>query len=229
MIYYNQLNYANIPYPSSLYPNATIKTSGCGVCCASIVVENLTGKDFPPEISAKFSMENKARAATGTDMATLAKALCCKFDEMTYWSTDDSNIVASAVEDGAIAIANTKGGDKGLFSTSGHYVVLAGYKNTTFSVLDPYLYNGKFDTKYRKGKVTQHDNVLYVSQEHVANDCKRYYIFKKNGENMNQLSIEKAKEIIRTKIGLQQKTIEYMWNYRYGDDLIIKIAMALCK
>ena len=230
MIYYNQLNYADIPYPSSLYPNATVKSGGCGVCCASMIVENLAGQAFQPEVSAKFSINCGARAATGTDMEVLARALCQKFD-LTYQSTTDINAVASAMQTGTMAIANTKGGTNGLFSTSGHYVVIAEYKNPSFTVLDPYLYSGKFNTSTRKGKVRQSGNLLQVSKENVAADCKKYYIFKGVNKQMEsskkQFSVEEAKRIIKEKAGLADATIDFLYNYRYGDDLLVKLAKAM--
>ena len=230
LIYYNQINYNSIPYASSLYPNATVKTSGCGVCCASMIVENLTGESFPPEESAKFSINCGARAATGTDMAILAKALCKRF-KLEYQVVSDIAAAARAISGGAMAVANTKGGTNGLFSTSGHYVVLAEYQNSSFTVLDPYLYSGKFKTSTRKGKVKQNGNILQVSKENVAADCKKYYIFKGVNKKMEssktQLSVEEAKGIIKEKAGLADGTIDFLYNYRYGDDLLVKLAKAM--
>ena len=58
-------------------------------------------------------------------------------------------------------------------------------------------------------------------------DEKAWQAFKLKLSEANEMTVEQAKEIISTKIGLADKTIEYLWNYRYGDDLIIKIAKAV--
>ena len=41
MHFYCQLNYEHIPYPSPTSPNGNLANNGCGVCCASMVVEHL--------------------------------------------------------------------------------------------------------------------------------------------------------------------------------------------
>ena len=52
MHFYCQLDYEHIPYPSPTSPYGNLANNGCGVCSASMVVEHLTGVDFPPEESA---------------------------------------------------------------------------------------------------------------------------------------------------------------------------------
>ena len=66
----------------------------------------------------------------------------------------------------AVAVANV--GKAGLFSDSGHYVVVAEAGSSFLSVLDPYLYPGKFDKPGRRGKVTLNGNVAYVSPEELV-------------------------------------------------------------
>ena len=41
--YWNQNNYPDIPYG-----DGTVASSGCGLCSACMVVENLTGQSFTP-------------------------------------------------------------------------------------------------------------------------------------------------------------------------------------
>lgn len=42
-----------------------------------------------------------------------------------------------------------------------------------------------------------------------------------------QMTVEQAKEIIKREVGLADDTIQYLWSYRFGDELLIKIAEAL--
>lgn len=226
MVYYNQRDYANVPYPSAALPDATVKSGGCGVCCASMIVENLLGQSFPPPQSAKFSIQNGARVVGGTDMGRLSKSLCGAFSLKCEANTSIDR-AQEIINAGAMAIAHTKGGDKGLFSTGGHFVVLADFSNKQFTVLDPYLYAGKYTLSYRKGKATQKGNFLFVSAENVASDCKKYYIFEKVVEKMAELTVEQAKQIIKQKAGLSDTTIQFLYNYRYGDDLLKKLANAM--
>ena len=55
MHFYCQLDYEHIPYPSPSSPYGNLANNGCGVCSASMVVEALTGEDFPPEQSAALA------------------------------------------------------------------------------------------------------------------------------------------------------------------------------
>ena len=70
----------------------------------------------------------------------------------------------------------------GLFCQQTHYVVISGAGSSFLSVLDPYLYPGKFDKPGRRGKVTLNGVTAYVSPEELDRDTKRYYIFEKTEE-----------------------------------------------
>ena len=58
----------------------------------------------------------------------------------------------------------------GLFTTNGHYIVLVGINGNTLSIFDPYMYNGKFDTPSRRGKVMVSGHTIYCS----INNFKQY-------------------------------------------------------
>ena len=45
----------------------------------------------------------------------------------------------------------------------GHFIVLVCVDNNTIKIYDPYLYNGKFNTSTRRGKVTVNGNTVYCS------------------------------------------------------------------
>ena len=54
----------------------------------------------------------------------------------------------------------------GLFTTGGHYIVLAGLKdNNTIIVYDPYLYTNKFNVYGRQGKAKVEGNNVYVTYD----------------------------------------------------------------
>ena len=64
----------------------------------------------------------------------------------------------------------------GLFTTSGHYIVLVGYNGGTISVYDPYSYVGKFNTPSRKvAGAKLSGNTVFVSEKN----------FKKYGNTVN--------------------------------------------
>lgn len=66
-IYYNQADprWASHPYPSSSYPNATVKSAGCGPTCAAMVISSTKEIIYPDEMC-DISRENGYRASSGT-------------------------------------------------------------------------------------------------------------------------------------------------------------------
>ena len=178
-----QRDYPKIKYPSRLYPNATVASSGCGPTCASMVVETLTGKRFPPEQAAAFALECGARVSTGTDMAVLAKALARAFG-LTVRHTNSVTDLPAALKRGAIAIANVGGdrsGYKGVFSDGGHYVVVLGLApDGRLMLADPGFYAGKYQKPHRKA-VEVAGNLLYAPPQVLDKDAQnrnpRYLLF----------------------------------------------------
>lgn len=73
----------------------------------------------------------------------------------------------------------------GLFTTGGHYIVLVGYENNTFKIFDPYLYNGKFNTSTRRGKVELSGNTIYcsVSNFKAYANYKQFFCYKNDRAN----------------------------------------------
>lgn len=185
MIYYNQNDYANIPYPSPSNPNATIKSGGCGVVSICMIVSNLTSTRLTVPEGAKLSMFCGARVSGGTDMQRLSQVACQKYG-MTYTTTSDENALIKHIQSGGMAIANV-GGDRsgwtGVFSDSGHYVVVATYDATTkkLGIMDPGYYSGKFNKTGRKGKVQIQGNLCYVTpavlHADTYNRTPNYYLF----------------------------------------------------
>ena len=41
------------------------------------------------------------------------------------------------------------------------------------------------------------------------------------------MTVEQAKEVLKNKVGLSDVTITYLYNYRWGDDLLCKLALAV--
>lgn len=181
-MYYNQRDY-NVPYPSASHPYATIKTSGCGVCAMSTVLETFINS-MPPAKMAEYSISVGARADTGTDMRVLSKSVSHDYNLQTTL-TDDKNALYEHVKSGSIAIANVGGdrkGYKGLFCTTGHYIVVLWNKGK-LAVLDPDYYKGKYNINGRDKKVELDYPYIYCNLDDLDKDCEnrspRYYLFSK--------------------------------------------------
>lgn len=41
------------------------------------------------------------------------------------------------------------------------------------------------------------------------------------------MTVEDAKSVLKAKAGLSDATLTYLWNYRWGDDLLVKLAQAM--
>lgn len=148
-----------------------------------MVVETLLGYPFPLEKSADFALEHGARVPGGTDMGVLSRALEEAFG-LKVTRTDSITVLRAALEQGSIAVVNVGGdraGYKGVFSDSGHYlVVLAEAPDGRLVLADPYLYAGKYDKPHRQA-VEVVGNLLYAPPDVVNKDAEnrrpRYTVF----------------------------------------------------
>lgn len=180
--FYCQLDYEHISYPSLTSPNGNIANNGCGVCCASMVVESLTSQKFPILESAAFSKKSGAREGFGTDMSILAPALAKRFLFQIEKTTDVERVLEFLQSGKGLVIANPAGdreGWTGIFADSRHYVVVANAKDTLVEVWDPMYRPGRYDTPSRKGKVQMDGFKAYAQFEIIVNDCngRPYYLF----------------------------------------------------
>lgn len=148
-IYFNQADkrWANHPYPSSAHPNATIKSGGCGATSGAMIVSSFKQTIYPNQMGDMF-IANGFRAAQGTSASAfpwLAKKYNLKMKRTIY-----INDAVDCLKRGGMCIAHLYDPNNSLFSTGGHYVVLADIRGNNLVVYDPYLYAGKFKNGKRK-------------------------------------------------------------------------------
>ena len=183
--FYCQLDYEHVPYPSPVgAKNGNIANNGCGVCAASMVAENMLGISFLPEESAKLAKACGAREGYGTDLYIYAPAFA-KHVGLCVRDTEDAQDALRFLQEGrGMIIANVRGdreGHIGVFSNSGHYIVLAGANGTEVKVWDP-MYkegSGRFDVPGRKGKVRLDGTDAYADFAEIEKDCfeRPYFLF----------------------------------------------------
>ena len=183
--FYCQLDYEHVPYPSPVgAKNGNIANNGCGVCAASMVAENMLGISFPPEESAKLAKACGAREGYGTDLYIYAPAFA-KHVGLCVRDTEDAQDALRFLQEGrGMIIANVRGdreGHIGVFSNSGHDIVLAGANGTEVKVWDP-MYkegSGRFDVPGRKGKVRLDGTDAYADFAEIEKDCfeRPYFLF----------------------------------------------------
>lgn len=156
MYYYNQENYNSVGYDNpSTSKKETIKTSGCGVCSACMVFNNLAGKElYTVAQMAKFSLSNGCRDNYGTNVKSLLTALCKANKAFSFTTTTDESKLVAHLKKGGMAIAN-QGDSYNVFSTAGHFVVAYKMSGNNIQVLDPQMYNGKYDAYSRPSRIVK--------------------------------------------------------------------------
>lgn len=194
---YNQHNYAHVPYAAPGFEKATVKSGGCGVVAASMIVENLSGSAFPPERSAAYSIHIGSRVRGGTDMRKLSSSVSKEFG-LELETSDSASALLACLKCGGMAIANVggdRGGYRGVFSSGGHYVVVFGVRGDRLEIADPGLYDGKYEKSYRS-MVTVDGDVLLASSAVLDRDCAnrtpKYYLFRKE---MPMVRYERLRDI----------------------------------
>lgn len=186
--YYNQNNYTNVPYPSASLPKATVKSGGCGVCCGAMIVSSMTDKIVDPKAMAAYAITKGARVPGGTDIISLAKAICEDYG-FTFETTSDELVLLKHLSEGGMAVVNVGGnrnGYTGVFSNEGHFIVAAECAGNKVTILDPGYYVGKFNLAGRKGKVSINGNYCYCDISVLAADTSNrhpaYTLFTKRKE-----------------------------------------------
>ena len=153
----------SIPYPSPSHPSATVATSGCGVCASLMALMNLTKNKVSLKNWTKALINAGCRANEGTDMDAVCAFMKKKYS-IAYSKTIDIKKLVSWLKKGYGAIANV--GAKGYFSSSGHFVYVAGITSGgKLIVLDPYYYSDKW--KSTVNGIDRSKNFKYNSSEHT--------------------------------------------------------------
>lgn len=185
-VFYCQLDYEHVPYPSPTTGRGTIANNGCGPCAASMVAENMLGVSFPPSKAAEFGLECGARAAVGTNFYIYAKAFAEKFGLNVRDTEDADEALRFLQEKRGMVIANTFGdrpddGYIGVFSDSGHYIVLASAEENEVCVWDSMYRPGRFDIPGRIGKVRMDGTNAYADFSVIREDCRNrpFFLFEK--------------------------------------------------
>ena len=192
MKYINQLEYAHLPYPTKIKmenipeekKKTTVRSSGCGLCCACMTVDLLTDQYLDIEDCVQISIDCVANHASGTDMSILGPVIAEKFG-LTYSKTNNLDEAIEHLRAGGSIIAHVgipKDASIGLFTKSGHYISLISTDGKEFCILDPSYSPEKYKIPERLGRVNE-DNApyLYANISTVDSETKpgrtKYHLF----------------------------------------------------
>ena len=188
MKYLNQLEYEHIPYPTRVKQevpkNSTVRSSGCGLCSACMVVDGLTTETLSIEECVRIAMECEANYSVGTDMKVLAPVIAARY-ELKYTQSNELSDAIECLKRGGRIIAHVgvpEGKEIGLFTKGGHYITLIATDGESFAILDPSYKAGKFDIPERAGKVDERRApILYCDVHTVHGEMKpnrvKYHMF----------------------------------------------------
>lgn len=171
LTYYNQsdVRWANSPYTSSNNKSQTMKTSGCGPTSAAMIISSSKGAILPTTVADLFVANGYRTKINGTAWSAWS-FVADYFGFNEYYTTSSTDKMLDYLKtdknkDGVADYFVVASCGYGLFTTSGHYIVLVGDNSGTITVYDPYLYTGKFNTASRKAaKVTVSGNSAFVSE-----------------------------------------------------------------
>lgn len=189
-VYYSQVDsrWKNHPYTSTGNKSQTIGSSGCGPTSAAMVVTSIKGTIIPPDMGDLYVRYGFRSANDGTYHS--AFQWTANYFDIPFTRTYNINTAFELIKDNHYVIVSC---GPGLFTSGGHFIVVYDYDDSnsnnkidgpdTLRIYDPYLYNGKFDTSSRKGKVTVSGNTVYCSITNFKNyaNSTNYFGFKHDG------------------------------------------------
>lgn len=176
-VYYSQRDsrWKNVLYTSTGKTSQTIGSSGCGPTSAAMIIAGIKDSSVTPVGIADLFVKNGFRSANNGTYFSAFKWIANKYN-IEFKQVYNVNDAIQEVRNGNYLVVSCS---NGLFTTSGHYIVLAGIDGNTLKVYDPYLYSGKFDISGRKGKVTVSGNTVYCSVTNFKNyaNSKGWFVF----------------------------------------------------
>lgn len=189
MLYINQLEHRDIPYQHNVgnggvpEERRNVATSGCGLCCACMVVDALTDKKLELSECVRLSEENAANLFVGTSMSVLGPVIAEKFG-LEYSNTESLEEAIAHLQCGGqvICLVGHPEGKPGLFTMRSHFILLTATDGKEFCILDPSYTPEKFTTAERAGKVNfENAPYLYcdVNTVHGETEGRRYHLFKR--------------------------------------------------
>ena len=192
MKYVNQLEYPHIPYPTRVKQaeyapnglNTTVKSSACGLCSVCMAIDLLTDKSLDIEECVRISCDSVANHSRGTDMNILGPVIAEKFG-INYSKTSDLSEAIRHIQAGGVIVVHVgipEGKEIGLFTKSGHYMLLIATDGKEFCFLDPSYTEEKFKIEGREGRVNEKNApYLYCDVNTMDSECKpgrvKYHLF----------------------------------------------------
>ncbi len=173
--------------------HTSVSSSGCGLCSACMIVDQLTDRVLTLEHARQISYDTKANLRRGTSMKPFGPAVAELFG-LEYRATDSEEELAEHLRNGGKAILHVRGkhdGVLGLFARSGHYITAISINGDELCILDPSYEKGKYDEPERRDKVRcvypfVYCKMKYVKEEQAphATDGKYIHLFSRKTQGL---------------------------------------------
>ena len=165
----------------------TVSTSGCGLCAAVMVADQLIpNSDFELTNAINLSYKLNANHRLGTDYERFAPVFAERLD-LRHEVSHDIADVHKCLQTGGTVVVLVQGAREGhalgLFSGSGHYINIIGYESDgRFVILDPSHTPGKYDIPERRDKVEiKYNHLVLCEEKYVVEEVHQklppYYLF----------------------------------------------------
>ena len=184
LTYYSQLDsrWKNKPYTVTGNSSQTTGSSGCGPTVAAMIVSSIRGEITPDEMADLFLKYGYRSPNNGTYWSAY-RAIADEFN-IGYEETANFNKALELLKNNYYIVVSC---GNGLFTTGGHYIVLVGIEGDVLQIYDPYLYNGKFRTSTRRGKVVVEGNTVYCTIDNFRKyaNYKNFFCYKNESRNIS--------------------------------------------
>ena len=187
MTYYSQRDprWAEVAYSAQPPHTETIKSAGCGICCAASIISSLAGVTVEPPEMAAYSVKNGYRI-DGVGPANALFPAVCKAYGLAFLETHSAARAVQCVEEGGLVVCGTSGKPRGIFSTGGHFFLLTGREGELLQFFDPDSYAGKYQSYGRQKYALVKEGFVYVRQEYADPEINQYYCITGEGLTMGQ-------------------------------------------
>lgn len=201
--------WADVLYSAKSPHTETIKSSGCGVCSACVVISNLTNNIIEPPEMARYAVKNGFRIDGVGTAHSLYPAIAKKYNLKCIQSYDINDAV-ECVRNGGIVVCSTNGGANKLFSTGGHLFVMSDCIGNDCEFVDSDNYPGKYQISYRKQRCYEKDGKIYVNINEAKKHIAVYYCFEKVEKMANKYSYDNTVEHL-IRLGITDKSNMVYW------------------
>ena len=150
--------------------STTIKDSGCGMCGAVMLANQLIPNcDFDLTAAINLCYAVKGNQKKGTDYNIYAPALAEKLNLKYEHSTDIEDVIRCLRTGGSVICIAAKG----IFTKGGHVMNVIGQEyDGRLVILDPAIRPDKYETPEAKDKVeVKYDYLVLCDKEVLAQEC----------------------------------------------------------